>query len=154
MGETLQNQYFKDLERAAIETEDTARQSFGWLFEDAVHLVLDRGGQFPRRYLSEDEDTLTLPPRESFRGQGKLPEFLKDATAQGARGKYWIPPHRYMALFDAVEGGTKELYQVTLNFNHSVSSGSLQKAVTATGADETSKLILNWVVPDLVPLGL
>ena len=48
-GVLLHNQYFQDLEYAACEREETARVRLGWLFEDAVHLVLARGGQFPSR---------------------------------------------------------------------------------------------------------
>ena len=54
-----------------------------------------------------------------------LTRFLRASTAEGAGGKCWIPPTG-IAFFDAVEGGTKELYQTTLDIEH--------KLVKVTGA--------------------
>ena len=63
---------------------------------------------------------------------------------------YCIPPHRRQKVLDAIEGGTKELYQIS-HKHHEVNSDNLQRALEKTGADETSKL--NWIVPGLVPAG-
>lgn len=147
----LQKQYFKDLQAAVCEKNETRRVQMGWLFEDAVQIILARGGKFQRRYLSDrkrERDQLELSPRSTATGSWPMKEFLRKAVSEGE--KYWVPSHRKTPLFDAAEGGTRELYQITLSMEHDVKPAPLKMAVEATGASETSKLILNWVVPKVL----
>ena len=147
----LHQQHFADLERAVSVGDARVRASLGWFFEGAVNLDLPRGGEFPRRHLTErrKDDNLILAPRQAVRAPGNLTQFLRASAAGIARGTYWIPPTG-MALFNAVEGGTKELYKTTLDIEHKLAEGPLREAVKVTVANKREKLVINWVVPDFV----
>ena len=148
--EALVEQYWADLERLVACKSPEQAVSVGWLFEDAAHVALARGGHFKRRYLdrtSTGADELKTEPRPVKRVAGSFQEFLHEVKA--SKGPcYLVPENPKMPLLDAADGQTKEFHQVTIDQNHCFAIDCLRQAVKVFASER--KIIVNWVVPKIL----
>lgn len=140
----LVKQYWRDVQATLNRRTFQTAVGVGWLFEDAAHLTLARGGQFHFRDLrTKSEGKVDLPPRVQTIGRGGVREFLAQALRPEFKGQYLVPENRKMPILDAAEGGTNEVYQITIDEKHRLQCNCLRAMLEGY---PQKQILLIWVV--------
>ena len=146
MQRALVNQYWEDVQATLTRRTYKTAVGVGWLFEDAGHLTLARGGTFRWRDLqTREQGWLRLPRRERTVRRGGLKKFLAEAVAGTSSGRYLVPKNRKMPVLDAAEGGAEDIFQITINENHKLKDRELTQALAENPDRE---VLLNWVLSE------